>query len=84
MKTKEKLACSPMIESRVREQLKLFGKSRLTDREILRRLEHYRNKIERAKRLTDPRGMYHYEDCLVMHEVYRRIAAERGIVEEKE
>ncbi len=82
MKTKDRLSVNPTIESRVREQLKMCGKVHLTDREILRRIEHYRNKIERAKRLADPRGMYNYEDCLVMYEAYRRIARERGILEE--
>lgn len=70
------------LESRVREQLKMCGKSRLTDREILKRVDYYRSKIERAERWADPRGGYHYEDCLVMHEAYRRIARERGILKE--
>lgn len=80
----DRLSENPGIESRVREQLRMCGKVSLSDREILRRMEHYKNRIERAKRLANPRGSYQYEDCLVMHETYRRIAEERGILKQEE
>ena len=45
MKTEDLVSGNPAIESRVRAQLKIADGSRITDREVLRRMEHYRKRL---------------------------------------
>lgn len=69
----------PKIEEKIRERIKFYRTAGYSDETLTERYKNYSRRFQSSVRYYAHGSADYCEECLVMMEVFRRLAEERGI-----
>ena len=70
---------TPKIEEKIRERMKIYRAACYSDETLIKRYKNYLRRYHSSGRYYDCGSADYCEECLVMMEVFRRLAEERKL-----